>query len=460
MVLLQTWLSLFDFGLTPALAREMARFTAGAHDGSAIRGLLRAVELPVFAVAILIAGGIWIASGWLAIGWLRADSLHAPEVAAALGLIGLVVAFRVIENLYRGGLIGLQHQVTVNVVTGLMATVRVAGAAAVLVFVSPSVIAFFVWQALIGGATAAIFAVAIYRALPAGIRSTTFLLEPLGGIWKFATGTLLVTALGFVLSQTDKVILSTLVTLSAFGVYSLAYTVASAVRQLAIPFDQAVFPRLIQLHEIGDGLGLSDLYHRAMQYKVVVMGGVGVFITVFGSEILRIWIHEPGVAAQASSILWILVVGMVLNGLMSGPYYLQMAAGWTGLLVKTNAVLAILFLPTVYLLTQSYYLVGAATAWLLLNVVYVLTVGTLMHRRLLRGEFGEWFAVDVLAPLGASAAVALGLRALAPHQAGNVETIAFSAVALPAVLLAAAVAANRVRHEAYARLRVAFARAS
>src|SRR5205823_6460774 len=135
MVLLQTWLSLFDFGLTPALAREMARFTAGAHDGSAIRGLLRAVELPVVALAILIAAGIWIASGWLAMGWLRADSLHAPEVASALGLIGFVVAFRIIENLYRGGLIGLQHQVTVNVVTGLMATVRVAGAAAVLVFV-------------------------------------------------------------------------------------------------------------------------------------------------------------------------------------------------------------------------------------------------------------------------------------------------------------------------------------
>jgi len=196
-----------------------------------------------------------------------------------------------------------------------------------------------------------------------------------------------------------------------------------------------------------------------MQYKVVVMGGVGVFITVFGSEILRIWIHEPDVAAQASSILWILVVGMVLNGLMSGPYYLQMATGWTSLLVKANAVLAILFLPTVYLLTRSYFLVGAATAWLLLNVVYVLTVGTLMHRRLLRGEFGEWFAVDVLAPLAASATVAFGLRMLAPHQAGNVESIAFSAVALSAVLLAAAIAAKRVRQEAYTRLRLAFARA-
>jgi hypothetical protein len=83
-----------------------------------------------------------------------------------------------------------------------------------------------------------------------------------------------------------------------------------------------------------------------------------------------------------------------------------------------------------------------------------------MHRRLLRGEFGEWFAVDVLAPLAASAAVAFGLRTLAPHQAGNVESIAFSAVALSAVLLAAAIAANRVRQEAYTRLRLAFARAS
>src|SRR5207244_615945 len=162
MVLLQTWLSLFDFGLTPALAREMARFTAGAHDGSAIRSLLRSVEGPVLAVAILIAGGIWIVSGRLAIGWLRADSLRAGDVAAALGLIGLVVAFRVIENLYRGCLVGLQHQVKVNVVTGLLATARVVGAAAVLVLVARSVVAFFVWQALIGAATAGVFAVSLY----------------------------------------------------------------------------------------------------------------------------------------------------------------------------------------------------------------------------------------------------------------------------------------------------------
>jgi len=34
--ILQAWLALLDFGMTPTLAREMSRFSAGAHDAQSI----------------------------------------------------------------------------------------------------------------------------------------------------------------------------------------------------------------------------------------------------------------------------------------------------------------------------------------------------------------------------------------------------------------------------------------
>src|ERR1035437_5678483 len=60
--LLQAWLALHDMGMKPALGREMARFTGGAHDGQSIRDLLRSVEVIGVTLAGVVALGIWAAS--------------------------------------------------------------------------------------------------------------------------------------------------------------------------------------------------------------------------------------------------------------------------------------------------------------------------------------------------------------------------------------------------------------
>src|SRR5450756_480199 len=49
---LQAWLALLDIGMKPALAREMARFTAGAHSSQSIRDLLQSIEIVAIAIAI------------------------------------------------------------------------------------------------------------------------------------------------------------------------------------------------------------------------------------------------------------------------------------------------------------------------------------------------------------------------------------------------------------------------
>ena len=72
---IQAWLTLLDFGMKPTLGREMARYTAGAHDAQSIRNLLRSVEFIGFAFAVAVATGIWAVSGWLASDWVKANSL-------------------------------------------------------------------------------------------------------------------------------------------------------------------------------------------------------------------------------------------------------------------------------------------------------------------------------------------------------------------------------------------------
>jgi len=90
--LLQAWLTLMDVGMKPALGREMARFTAGAHTAQSIRDLLRSVELIGISVAGVLALGIWAGSGWLASHWVTAKHLPLETVAQSFAVMGLVTA--------------------------------------------------------------------------------------------------------------------------------------------------------------------------------------------------------------------------------------------------------------------------------------------------------------------------------------------------------------------------------
>jgi O-antigen/teichoic acid export membrane protein len=377
-----------------------------------------------------------------------------------MAIMGLVVALRAEENINSGSLIGLQRQVELNLFTAVAATVRALGAVLVLAFVSPTISAFFLWQGLVSGASVFILAMMVHRALPAATRSARLSIEPLRGIWRFAAGTLLLTGLGFLLSQSDKLILSSVLSLGAFALYSIAYAVANVVRLLVVPIDLAVFPRLTQFHQSGDTEALSRLYHKAAQSSTVVIGGVGLFLILFGREALALWMMDDALASDTYAVLWILVLGMMLNGLMNTPYSLQLAAGWTGLLVRANAVMVLGFVPATYFLSTRFGATGAAVAWVLVNVVYVVVVVPLMHRRLLVGQLRSWYLSDVALPIAAAGASALLVRMLVPRPETGLAAVLVLGAVLCVSLVTAALTTSTVRGLVTGQLRVVIGKAT
>ena len=146
-VLMQAWLVLFDMGITQTLNREMARFSAGAHTSQSIHDLLRSLEIVTFLLALFIFAIVWISSHYISTSWLSVKQLTLPEVSSAITLIGLVIALRLIEGIYKGCLLGLQKQVAVNIVNIIIATLRFAGAVGVLAWYEANIKIFFIWQA-------------------------------------------------------------------------------------------------------------------------------------------------------------------------------------------------------------------------------------------------------------------------------------------------------------------------
>ncbi len=107
-------------GLTPALGREMARFTGGERSPQSIRDLLRGVEVMAVAVAALITVGVAAAAQPLASHRLQVGKIPVPVVAQAVSIMGLVVALRLAEGVYRSSSTGLQKQVLFNSVAAVV----------------------------------------------------------------------------------------------------------------------------------------------------------------------------------------------------------------------------------------------------------------------------------------------------------------------------------------------------
>lgn len=444
---LQAWLGLLDMGMTPTLVREMARFTGGTHSNESIRDLLRSIEIIALGVAVLIAGGIALGSNWIATSWLKADVLPVEVVAQTFAIMGVVTALRFVEGVYRSAIVGLQRQVLLNVVSSVLATLRGLGAVGVLAWVSPTIVAFFLWQGVVSVATLLIVGAVTYASVPRGIRVGHFSLETLRGVWRFAGGMVGITFLALLLTQVDKILLSKLLTLREFGYYTLACAVAGALSMLIGPIFQAFYPRFCELHAQGDTVALTESYHKGAQLISVIAGSAAMVLIFFSETFIMLWTQDVDLAKNVSVLLSLLALGNLLNGIMGIPYQMQLAHGWIRLAICVNVVSVVFIVPAILMVTPHYGAEGAAWIWVVLNAGYGLIAVQFVYRRIMVAEKWRWYWEDVLAPL-ASAILAVGMiRIVCPSSKTMIAQVLVLMLVSTVAVLASGLAASHFRRQ-------------
>jgi O-antigen/teichoic acid export membrane protein len=409
-VILQSYLAFLDLGLTPMMGREMARFTAGAHDARAIRSLLRTIELVMWSTSAVAVSSLWLAADWIASAWLRSESLPTAEIAHALRILAAVVGMRFLEGLYKGCLVGLQLQVTANVITSTAATLRGAGTVAVLAWWSPTLNAFFWWQGAVSFASLIALAFSAHRLLPAAPASIWQGIEVLRGTWKFAGGMLLSSLLVLLLTQTDKVLLTRLLSLADYGKYTLSLAIASGVSIAAGPIGQAIYPRLNELHAKQKQSLMAETLHRGAQFVTAVAGSICGVLVTFTEEVIRLWTGDLALVASTALTIRLLALGCFVNATMTLPYLGLLASGCTRFLNVYSAASVVLAVPALWWLVPLYGTSGAASVWLGLNMLLFMTAAPISLRLVLRGGIAKWYVVDVALPVSAIAAACMAGR--------------------------------------------------
>lgn len=426
LLVLQATLQVLELGLGVVASREVARTKAVAASFQKTRDLIRTLEAIYWTVGALIGLFIFVGAPLIAANWLQSQLLEPAVVERSIRLMGLIVAFQWPTSLYVGCLIGLERQVLMNFLQTTFWTLKIGGAILVVWLVRSSLEYFFAWMLLSGMIAVAGLAVACWSVLPHRQAPAGFSWFALRGVWRFAAGMGATGVVTFLLSSLDKLILSKFLPLAAFGQYNVAAQFDAASRVVPGAIYQAVFPHLSSLHAHKSRQDLAEAFHQGSQLISLLVIPASMTMALFSTEILALWLQDQETAQAISLIVTVLIVGSMLNAMVGMPYQVTLACGWSIYGFYQNTISAFCIVPLMLVLVHYFGGLGAAIAWLALNIgYYVIAVPIMVCRTLDGGQLRSWYWRDTGVPLLACLAAGAMIRSIWPSNTPMAQQLAW-----------------------------------
>lgn len=424
------------------LSRELARSADRPDSAKSLRCLLRTLEFLAGAMAIVLGGTLALGAPWIAHFWLAHSGLPDAELISSIRLMGLGLACQWPTSLYAGGFFGLQRQVPLAGVRICVSTVQSLGAVLLLAKVSATPQMFFIWMAVTSGAMSCTLGIMLWRIMPGDDEPPRIDLRILRSVWRFGAGNLTIGMTGALLTQAGSLIVAKFCAMDQLAAYALALNLASQVSTiLSQPISGTLMPHFANLMARGHEARLSREYHRWTQAIVMMVLPVAGTLMVFPRPLLQFWLgsSSPLVAPVAELLPWI-TMGTLINTLMTPPYFLQIAHGWTRLTVIKNLIALAIVLPALTIGVPRYGPIAAAVCWIGINLGYYLLEVPFMHRRLLPREIWAWWGRDTLLPTAVVAGIYAATALLLPADLRRLTAlfIAAGVAALAWIVLFAA----------------------
>jgi O-antigen/teichoic acid export membrane protein len=404
--LMQAWFNLLDFGLSAAFARQVASARGGCNHFLDIRKLLKYIEFFLAFIAASIVIAIYYSSNWLVTSWIRIEYLDVELVASCLILMGAIFGLRLFISLYRSAISSMEHQVWLNIVLVALLTIRFFGAWLCLHFLNFDILAFFQYQLFISFLELLLLAYYFYRIMPSADKKTVTnsSVGKIKSLIPYALSIAYTSLLWVLITQLDKVVLSSLLSLSDFAYFSLVIILAAGVMQLSTPISEAILPRLTSLYSQQKEADLLLLYRWATQVVTTVTLSTSLMVAFFSPQLLFAWTGDKQVAEWGGSILFWFVLGNAILAISTFQYYLQRAYGRMRLHVIGATISALIQLPVIYYSAYYYGAHGVAISWFSFRLCWFFLWTAIVHNKFLPGFHLAWLAKDI-APIAFTACV-------------------------------------------------------
>ncbi|MFT4059307.1 MAG: oligosaccharide flippase family protein [Legionella sp.] len=399
---LQSWFNILDFGLSPSISRETARMRAGAINVHDYRALLHALQLLFLLIMILGAGFLLMIAPYVAHSWLNAQQLGVHEIQTAVQLMAVSVGLRWMCSIYRATIIGAEQFVWLGYYTGIFTTLRYLGVLLVLIYVGTTPFIFFFYQILVSFFELAFLAIKAIKNVPICPKNESpkynlkALISSIKPILPFALSISITSSIWIVITQTDKLILSKLLSLTEYGYFTLGVLAASGVMLFSAPFSMVLMPRMAKMNAENNEQEMLKLYRQATRFVASITIPASLVLALFPEQILWLWTNNLVVSQKTALVLRLYALGNAALAFTTFPYYIQYAHGTMKLHLIGNTCFAALLIPAIIWATSHYGMNGAAWVWFVANISFFSIWSAFIHHRFIKQFHMRWLFIDLL----------------------------------------------------------------
>jgi O-antigen/teichoic acid export membrane protein len=349
-------------------------------------------------VAVMGGAALYAGAGYIASDWLKAQQIPLGEVQLSLEYMALTVALRWMSGLYRGAISGYERLVWLSGFNALIASLRFVAILPILIYFSHQPTTFFAYQLAVSVLEITGLMFYAYSLFPSVTKDEKLPWEwaSLKPVLKFSLTIAFTSSVWVLVTQTDKLVLSKILSLADYGDFTLAVLLASGIMIISGPISSSIMPRMAKLEAVGDHLGVIKIYRDATQLMCLLAGSASVILAFFAEQLIWVWTGDRLLAYKTAPILKLYAFGNGVLAISAFPYYLQYAKGNLHLHLIGNALFIILFFPVIILVATRYGGVGAGYVWLTMNSLMLALWVPFVHHRLEPNLHKKWFFIDVL----------------------------------------------------------------
>lgn len=244
-------------------------------------------------------------------------------------------------------------------------------------------------------------------------------------------------------SQVDKLIVGSLMGMTALAYYTIGGQIIGRVTALTFRLSSVLFPASSAMQARGETARLRELYLMGSRYAALLNGGVILVICLIGKELLFYWMG-PAFAENAYFVLLFFSFAMFVDSLTTLPSLINDGLGHPRLTGVFSIIRALSTVTLTYILASHFALDWVALGTAMSALVLAISFLAIVHGRTIPVGFWELFQKAIGGPLLLLALFAVAGFTLRPegvmsigHAAALAITFALAgiAVALPTVVL-------------------------
>jgi O-antigen/teichoic acid export membrane protein len=353
--------------LTNALAMGICETTVrevSSHIKSEpgyIADLLRTASLFYWGAYLIFSVAIYFGSPLLVHRWIHlhsVDPVTAVKVLRTLGIASLVALPR---TFYTSILRGLERMEFPNLIDVTFSGLQQFGIIAILAL-HGGLLDVVHWMAACFALSVISYVVVCARFVSWSSLVPGFSSAVVARNLSFTYHVALISILAMVHTQSDKAIVSKLLPIGVFGLYTLAYSAVSRSTLLTGSVAQAGLPHLSYLFKEGDHQTLITQFNKLED--LICYGTVPLFAVIpFLARPLFTIIFNANSANLLLLPVTFLSIGFYMNGSITTLYIFSIAAGRPDIAARTNLYALFVVLPTTAILIYFFGLNGAGFSW-------------------------------------------------------------------------------------------------